>query len=68
MQLFFKYNIPFGEDTDQGSNNPLQPHWNLCRVPEAYRFSSAGFYSNQQDEFNILNHYAAIVKIQHSFR
>ncbi len=41
-------------------NNPLQPHWNLCRVPEAYRFSSAGFYSNQQDEFNILSHYAAV--------
>jgi putative transposase len=41
-------------------NNPLQPHWSLCSVPEAYRFSSAGFYMNQQDEFNILTHYADV--------
>jgi len=38
-------------------NNPLQEHWNLSQSPEGYRFSSAAFYENQGDEFNILTHY-----------
>jgi putative transposase len=38
-------------------NNPLQPHWDLCPVPEDYRFSSAAFYEKQIDPFNILTHY-----------
>jgi len=37
--------------------NPLQPHWSLCRYPEEYRFSSAGFYVNGHDEFNLTTHY-----------
>ena len=38
-------------------NNPLQDHWSLCKSPEDYRFSSASFYENQQNEFGILTHY-----------
>jgi putative transposase len=37
--------------------NPLQQHWKLCTVPEAYRFSSAAFYEKNTDEFGILTHY-----------
>ncbi len=37
--------------------NPLQEHWNLCRLPEDYRFSSARFYETGFDEFEILTHY-----------
>jgi putative transposase len=37
--------------------NPLQSHWQLCRLPEEYRFSSASFYENNKDEFGILTHY-----------
>jgi putative transposase len=37
--------------------NPLQEHWALCASPEDYRFSSAAFYANGIDEFNIITHY-----------
>ena len=37
--------------------NPLQEHWQLCKLPEEYRFSSASFYENGKDEFGILTHY-----------
>jgi len=37
--------------------NPVQPHWRLCNAPEAYRFSSAGFYAGATDEFGIMTHY-----------
>jgi len=37
--------------------NPLQDHWQLCKLPEEYRFSSASFYENNKDEFGILTHY-----------
>ena len=37
--------------------NPLQDHWQLCKLPEEYRFSSASFYEYNKDEFGILTHY-----------
>ena len=37
--------------------NPLQEHWQLCKLPEQYRFSSAVYYENNFDEFEILTHY-----------
>lgn len=37
--------------------NPMQEHWNLCRLPEDYRYSSARFYETGVDEFNLLTHY-----------
>ena len=37
--------------------NPLQEHWQLCKRPEEYCFSSASFYENNKDEFGILTHY-----------
>ena len=37
--------------------NPLQQHWQLCKLPEQYRFSSASFYEKGYDEFGILTHY-----------
>ena len=45
---------------DYTHNNPLQAHWSLCAVPEDYRFSSALFYINGTDEFNILTHYTDV--------
>lgn len=34
--------------------NPLQTHWNLCKMPDEYRFSSAAFYRTGRDEFNLV--------------
>jgi putative transposase len=34
--------------------NPSQSHWNLCSKPDDYRFSSAGFYVNGINEFNLV--------------
>jgi len=40
-------------------NNPLRPHWKLCTYPEEYRWSSARFYLEGKDEFNMLTHFRA---------
>ena len=37
--------------------NPLQEHWQLVKLSEEYRFSSASFYETNKDEFGILTHY-----------
>jgi REP element-mobilizing transposase RayT len=37
-------------------NNPIAKHWRLAASPTAYRFSSAAFYQNGKDEFEILTH------------
>lgn len=46
-----------GEKIDYMHFNPMQPHWQLCDEPTGYRFSSAKFYENGEDEFKILTHY-----------
>ncbi len=40
-------------------NNPLQPKWNLCKLPEEYFYSSAKFYETggRQDDFKMLTHF-----------
>ncbi|TKK70222.1 transposase [Ilyomonas limi] len=40
-------------------NNPIRPHWKLCTYPEEYRWSSARFYLEGKDEFNMLTHFRA---------
>ena len=45
------------EKIDYMHYNPLQPHWQLCKDPVEYRFSSAKFYETAEDEFKILTHY-----------
>jgi putative transposase len=45
-----------GEKLDYMHHNPLQPHWQLCKEPAEYRFSSAKFYETGEDEFKILTH------------
>ena len=37
--------------------NPVQEKWKLAVLPEEYRWSSAAFYENGNDEFGILTHY-----------
>ena len=37
--------------------NPLQSHWNLCKRPEEYPWSSAEFYENGIDRFGFLTDY-----------
>ena len=44
------------EKLDYMHYNPLQPHWQLCKDPIEYRFSSARFYETGEDEFKILTH------------
>jgi REP element-mobilizing transposase RayT len=38
-------------------NNPVKEKWQLAKLPEDYRWSSAGFYMGMPDEFGILTHY-----------
>jgi putative transposase len=38
-------------------NNPLNEKWRLCNLPEEYRWSSARFYFNGTDEFEIVKHF-----------
>ncbi len=37
--------------------NPVNEKWKLCKLPEEYKWSSAGFYFYGRDEFGILTHY-----------
>ncbi len=41
-------------------NNPCQPKWELVRQPLDYRYSSAKFYYDREDSFQMLKHYADI--------
>ena len=45
------------QNIDYIHDNPLQESWNLAASPEEYRWSSAKFYLNGQDEFGILTDY-----------
>jgi REP element-mobilizing transposase RayT len=47
----------FMQKLDYIHNNPLQDKWKLCEVPEDYKYSSAKFYENGVDEFDILTHF-----------
>jgi putative transposase len=38
-------------------NNPAQQHWNLCKDPVDYRYSSASFYETGGSEWKFLTHY-----------
>ena len=39
-------------------NNPLQPKWSLCSLPENYFYSSAKFYeTGGENDFGILTHF-----------
>jgi len=40
--------------------NPMQPHWLLCNSPAEYRFSSAKFYEQNEDEFGLLTHFREV--------
>jgi len=41
-------------------NNPCQPKWELVAHPFDYTYSSAKFYYNREDKFNMLKYYADI--------
>jgi len=40
--------------------NPMQPHWLLCNSSAEYRFSSAKFYEQNEDEFGLLTHFREV--------
>lgn len=46
---------------DYMHNDPSQTHWMLSTEPEDYRYSSASFYADNNDEFNILTHYMDVL-------
>jgi hypothetical protein len=56
LALLIRDRTMAGEKLDYMHYNPLQPHWQLCDEPAGYRFSSAKFYENGEDEFKILTH------------
>jgi REP element-mobilizing transposase RayT len=37
--------------------NPIQAHWKLADIPEAYKYSSARFYYTGKDDWSFLRHY-----------
>ena len=41
-------------------NNPCQPKWELVAHPHDYLYSSAKYYYNRNDPFQLLKHYADI--------
>jgi len=41
-------------------NNPCQSKWELVSHPHDYLYSSAKYYYNRQDAFELLKHYADI--------
>jgi putative transposase len=47
----------FMQKLDYIHNNPLQDKWKLCKFPEDYKYSSAKFYENGDDEFDLLTHF-----------
>jgi len=42
-------------------NNPVAERWKLCPTPETYRFSSASYYNDGQDEFGLLTNIAEVL-------
>ena len=53
--LVFSKEMAF-QKLDYMHTNPMQPHWLLCTDPTEYRFSSARFYEENVDEFDLLTH------------
>lgn len=47
----------FLQKLDYIHNNPMQEKWNLTKRPEEYFWSSASYYENGKDEFNLLTHF-----------
>ena len=37
--------------------NPLQEHWKLVDVPEAYKYSSANYYHTDHQEYEVVSHF-----------
>jgi hypothetical protein len=40
--------------------NPCHPRWELATHPNDYSYSSARFYDERKNDFEILKHYAEI--------
>jgi putative transposase len=49
----------FIQKLDYLHNNPVQPKWQLCKLPDEYFYSSALFYETggKERSFNILTHF-----------
>jgi REP element-mobilizing transposase RayT len=47
----------FMQKLDYIHNNPVQEKWKLAEHPEDYKYSSARFYTDGYDEFNLVTHY-----------
>jgi REP element-mobilizing transposase RayT len=41
-------------------NNPCNKHWNLSKIPEEYKHSSAAFYKSEFDNDPFLSHYKRV--------
>ncbi len=38
-------------------HNPVQEKWQLCKLPEEYKYSSAGFYYLEKMDWDFITHY-----------
>ena len=47
----------FMQKLDYIDNNPVQIKWRLVDCPEDYKYSSARFYYDGQDDFGFIKHY-----------
>ncbi|WP_224746143.1 hypothetical protein [Mucilaginibacter glaciei] len=48
----------FMQKLDYIHNNPLQDKWQLAKLPDKYRYSSARFYETETDEFGFVKHHS----------
>ncbi len=42
-------------------NNPIAKHWRLASSPEEYKYSSAQFYKNGENNFSFLKHIMEVI-------
>ena len=47
----------FEQKLDYIHNNPIQAKWSLAKLPEDYKYSSAGYYYNGKFKYEFLSHY-----------
>ncbi|MFN2458016.1 MAG: transposase, partial [Chitinophagaceae bacterium] len=50
----------FQQKLDYIHSNPCQPQWTLALHPAEYKYSSAGFYEDVDDPFDMITHYVEI--------
>ena len=57
LAIALSSHIAFIQKMEYIHSNPLKEKWQLAKLPEDYRWSSAAFYEHGMDEFGIITDY-----------